>query len=199
MLKNWKKKMIAILLIFTMTFSNFALVGKTYAATVLDGIFGIGSDDTGDTGSSNVEFDAYFKTSQDSKTSKAVSSDIKNTDLLIGAKVKVKNSGYLKDAKILFGDGEELNFVINDEVQVQTEEEKEVANGIEVNESEVVIGDGLTNESELEFNPTLFPDKFDILILFVVCVISILSIISFGTTLHRYAITPVNIEPAHNT
>ena len=150
MLKNWKKKMIAILLIFTMTFSNFALVGKTYAATMLDGIFGIGSDDTGDTGSSNVEFDAYFKTSQDSKTSKAVSSDIKNADLLIGANVKVKNSGYLKDAKILFGDGEELNFVINDEVQVQTEEEKEVANGIEVNESEVVIGDGLTNESELE-------------------------------------------------
>lgn len=142
MLKNWKKKMIAILLIFTMTFSNFALVGKTYAATMLDGIFGIGSDDTGDTGSSNVEFDAYFKTNQDSKTSKTVSSDIKNSDLLIGATVKVKNSGYLKDAKILFGDGNELNFVINDEVQIQTEEEKEVATGLEVNESEVVVGGG---------------------------------------------------------
>ena len=68
MVKNWKKKLIAILLIFTMTFSNFALVGKTYAAYVAEGIFGNKQEDTGDTGSANVQFDAYFKTSQDSMT-----------------------------------------------------------------------------------------------------------------------------------
>ena len=126
MLKNWKKKLIAILLIFTMTFSNFALVGKTYAAAIMEGIFGSKQEDAGDTGSSNVEFDAYFKASQDSKTSKTVSSDIKNTDLMIGATVKVKNSGYLKNAKILFGDGKELNFVINNEIQVPSQTQDEV-------------------------------------------------------------------------
>ena len=113
MLEKWKKKLIAILLIFTMTFSNFALVGKTYAAYLADGIFGNKQEDAGDTGSANVEFDAYFKTSQDSKTSKTVKSDIKNSDLSIGLTVKVKNSGYLKDAKILLGDGKELNFKTN--------------------------------------------------------------------------------------
>ena len=124
MLKNWKKKLIAILLIFTMTFSNFALVGKTYASSVMAGIFGTKSIDPGDTGSSNVEFDAYFKTSQNSKSSKTVRGDINDSELFIGATVKVKNSGYLKDAKILFGNGKELNFKINELVQipVQTEE-----------------------------------------------------------------------------
>ena len=148
MLKNWKKKLIAMLLIFTLTFSNFALVGKTYAASMLDGIFGIKQDDAGDTGSSNVEFDAYFKTSQDSKTSKTAKSDIKNPDLLVGVTVKVKNSGYLKDAKILFGNGKELNFVINNEVQVQTE--KEVATGVEVNESEEIFGGEVTTSRALK-------------------------------------------------
>ena len=50
---NWKMKLIVMLLIFTLTFSNFALVGKTFAASIF-------SDDKGDTGSANVEFDASF-------------------------------------------------------------------------------------------------------------------------------------------
>lgn len=154
MLKNWKKKTIAILLIFTMTFSNFALVGKTYATD----FFGGKDKDPGDTGSSKVEFDAYFKTSQDSKATKNVSSDIKNSDLLVGATVKVKDSGYLKDAKILFGDGKELNFVIKDEVVVENQTEKvegdsnspsteETVIGGELSTDEEVIGGGFTEES----------------------------------------------------
>ena len=142
MLKNWKKKMIAILLIFTMTFSNFALVGKTYAAYMMEGIFGSKQEDAGDTGSSNVEFDAYFKANQDSKGSKSIVADIKSEDLSVGVTVKVKNSGYLKDAKILFGNGKELNFVIQNEIQVpiQTEElEKEQAEeSLDVEQEEVV-------------------------------------------------------------
>ena len=164
MLKNWKKKVIAILLIFTMTFSNFALVGKTYAATIFSGIFGNDSKDAGDTGSSNVEFDAYFKTSSDSEKVKSASSDIKNSDLIMGATVKVKNSGYLKDAKILFGDGKDLNFVINDKVEVQTEETKEPASVNEANVSEeVTVGGSSEDDGEeviggsvfVEDNPTV--------------------------------------------
>ena len=37
--KSWKTKLIAMLLIFTLTFGNFALVGKTYAASILDVLF----------------------------------------------------------------------------------------------------------------------------------------------------------------
>jgi len=118
MLKNWKKKVLAMLLIFTMTFSNFALVGKTYAAYFIDGIFG-GKEDTGDTGSINVEFDAYFRANQNSNQSKTASSDIKATGLYVGLNVKVKNSGYLKDAKILFGDEEEVNFAVQAENLVE--------------------------------------------------------------------------------
>ena len=54
MLKNWKK-IIAMFLIFTITFGDFALVGKAYATSIFDGIFKE-EQDAGDTGSANVEF-----------------------------------------------------------------------------------------------------------------------------------------------
>ena len=58
MLKNnWKMKLIAIMLIFTLTFCDFALVSKVYAASLLEGFT---QEDKGDTGSANVEFDASF-------------------------------------------------------------------------------------------------------------------------------------------
>ena len=56
MLKNWKK-IIAMFLIFTITFGDFALVGKAYATSIFDGIFKE-EQDAGDTGSANVEFNA---------------------------------------------------------------------------------------------------------------------------------------------
>jgi uncharacterized repeat protein (TIGR01451 family) len=118
MLKNWKKKLIAMFLIFTLTFSDFALVGKTYAASIFDGIFG--SDETGDTGSANVEFDAYFFDAENSD-SESIKSDIKNDNLMMKFTVKVKDSGYLKDAKILIGNGETLNFKMSTDEVVANE------------------------------------------------------------------------------
>ena len=107
MLKNWKK-IIAMFLIFTITFGDFALVGKAYATSIFDGIFKE-EQDAGDTGSANVEFNAYiFDNENDENTS--VKSDIKNDKLNLKMNVKVKNSGYLKDAKILLGNGKGLNF-----------------------------------------------------------------------------------------
>lgn len=195
MLKNsWKKKLIAMLLIFTLTFADFALVGKTFAASIF-------SNDEGDTGSANVEFDASFviskeveeesnadktvgsveesdesvtntesteessdntlaqntttNTSVDSTTTenatedvvvndestettenvtadtevtaestepstdleteeaKDVKADVNTDRLSIKLNVKVSNDGYLKDGKIILGNGEELNFSIN--------------------------------------------------------------------------------------
>ena len=89
MLKNvWTKRLIAMLLIFTLTFANFALVTKTYATSIFDGLF---SDDKSDTGSKNIEFDAYF-VSGDSK-SKEVKSDVNSGELNIGLTVKVLENG----------------------------------------------------------------------------------------------------------
>jgi len=119
MLKNWKKKLIAMILIFTMTFGNFALVGKTYAASIFDGIFG-GDEDTTGTGNKNIEFEAYFIDEQ-SENSTSIKSDVKNENLMIGVNVKVKDSGYLKDAKVLLGNGEELNFKIDSTDLVENE------------------------------------------------------------------------------
>ncbi len=123
MLTNWKKKLVAMFLIFTLTFSNFAIVGKAYASSIFDGIFG--SKDTSDTGSSNVEFDAYFFDAQNSQ-SKEMKSDVNSEDLNLGLTVKVLKGGYLKDAKIILGNGEEVNFKIVNDPKVETEQSSEV-------------------------------------------------------------------------
>lgn len=215
---SWKKKLIAMLLIFTLTFADFALVGKTYAASLIDAF-----SNKGDTGSANVEFDASFVVSKEAQESsetevknetetssntvtntaneattenevenkaentsngvtnsvmvqsgssntteneanttnetnevenstnevtnetkntvsnqvtvqsgsskldnqvgtaikteetKELEADVNSTNLSLKLNVKVSNSGYLKDAKIVLGNGEELNFAINSE------------------------------------------------------------------------------------
>ena len=178
---NWKKKLIVMLLIFTLTFANFALVGKTFAASILDAF----SNDEGDTGSANVEFDVSFvvpvreeaeesteteqvetqdsvqetntsaveqeenlaadqeetatdnsvnttqsvetnevtettdeateQTVSESEEVKDLAADVNENELQIKLNVKVSNSGYLRDGKIILGNGEELNFAINSE------------------------------------------------------------------------------------
>lgn len=74
----------------------------------------------GDTGSSNVEFDAYIFDAQNSNT-KTIESDIKNETLDLKLALNVKNSGYLKDAKILLGDGKTLNFKFDSDAISQNE------------------------------------------------------------------------------
>ena len=71
------EKILAIILIFTLTSANFAFVTKSYA-TFAGGIFSGKSD----TGNKNVEFEAYFKTG-DEKAASAMS-DGNNKDLVIG-------------------------------------------------------------------------------------------------------------------
>ena len=105
---NIQKKLLAIILIFTLTFANFAIVTKAYATSFAETIFGTNSD----TGHKNIEFDAYFET-EDNKTSSVIS-DVNNKDLAIKFDLGVKDSGYLKNAKVeLLGSNEkELNFEV---------------------------------------------------------------------------------------
>ena len=106
--KNWKMKIMAMLLIFTMTFGDFALVSKVYAASILDGL---NQEDRGDTGSINVEFDASFILGEEN--SKKATLDVNGEDLNLALTVNVKESGYLKNAKILVGKDDDANFEVN--------------------------------------------------------------------------------------
>lgn len=135
---NWKKKMIAMLLIFTLTFADFAFVSKVYAASILDGFK---SEDQGDTGSANVEFDANFVIAEEN--SKKAKADVNSEDLNLRLALKVKENGYLKDAKILIGKDAEANFEVNldgfENNDVQTFEDDTVTlNQIDAN-NEVII------------------------------------------------------------
>lgn len=100
-------KMIAILLIFTLTSANFLFVGQSFAVS-LDDLFGTST-------TTNVEFDAYFNTEANDKAVSVIS-DVNNDNLAINLTLSVKDSGYLKDAKIKI-EGEpnkELNFVLGE-------------------------------------------------------------------------------------
>ena len=111
------EKLLAMMLIFTLTFANFALVTKSYAASFAEVVFGVGSD----TGSRNVSFDAYFEVEGERGTS--IISDVNNKDLFINTSLNVKKEGYLENAKveIVGANDEELNFDIREEISEESE------------------------------------------------------------------------------
>lgn len=129
MLKNKiLEKLLAIILIFTLTFANFAFVSKAYASSLVETIFG----DKSETGHENIGFEAYFGTGETYESS--VISDVNNEELAIGMKLNVLENGYLKDAKIAIveaGEGEGLNFELKEkeelDLYVQSVEDNVIA------------------------------------------------------------------------
>ena len=114
MLKNKiLEKLLAIILIFTLTFANFAFVTKSYASSIVDVFLGNDSD----TGHENVLFESYFETEEEKSSS--VISDVNNEELAISMDLNVKEAGYLKDAKIAIVESEEgkgLNFKLKEQI-----------------------------------------------------------------------------------
>ena len=93
-------KLLAGILIFTLTFANFAFVSK-HSVTYAMGFIGDLADEIGsETGHKNVEFDAYFET--EGENSHSVISDVNNSEISISLSLGVKKAGYLKDAKVEF-------------------------------------------------------------------------------------------------
>lgn len=129
MLKNKiLEKLLAIILIFTLTSANFAFITKSFASSFAETLFGTKSD----TGHKNVGFEAYFGTEDEKETS--VISDVNNEELAISMKLDVQKSGYLKDAKIEIAETEEgngLNFEVKDFKGEKQEEETEVTEDVE--------------------------------------------------------------------
>lgn len=106
-----KKKLLAMLLIFTLTFSYFAVVTEAIAATSFVSLFGGSSNKENE----NVEFQAYLQNGEE--TSNDLVSDVNNENLAIQLKLDVKNSGYLRNGKVEIKpqEAEELNFVIKED------------------------------------------------------------------------------------
>lgn len=113
-----RKKLIAMFLVFTLTFSHFAVLTESLATTGFVSLFGASSD----TGNENVEFEAYL--ANEEETSNALVSDVNNQNLAIGLKLDVKESGYLKNGKVEIKpqENEELNFKIKEENGVAEQE-----------------------------------------------------------------------------
>ena len=89
-----RKKLIAMFLVFTLTFSHFAVLTESLATTGFVSLFGASSD----TGNKNVEFEAYLANGEE--TSNALVSDVNNQNLASDLKLDVKESGYLKNGKV---------------------------------------------------------------------------------------------------
>ena len=134
------EKLLAIFLIFTLTFANFALVTKSYAASFTEVLFG-----ANDTGSKSVEFDAYFEVG-DTKGASIIS-DVKNKDLSLNVGLNIKNKGYLKNAKIeLIGNEENpINFEVREQVQ---------------NENQIIVDSNEEENSNVE-NNTIIEENVD--------------------------------------
>jgi len=156
MLKNkMSQKVLAGILVFTLTFANFAFTTESLATSILDSWFG----EEVSTGHENVEFDAYFGAEKDKSYS--VISDVNAEELAITLDLDVKDSGYLKDAKIAIKSAEEeekLNFKLKGEFEetetIQSVEENVISlKQIDFN-SEVVLNIPIEYQNEEYVNET---------------------------------------------
>ena len=109
LVKSITKKVIAIALIFTLTFANFALVTKSYATGLFAKIFA----DMGSTGSKSVEFEAYFVSGEEKVQN--LEADVNVEDLKLYFDLNLLDEGYIKNSKISIvkaAEDKELNFKI---------------------------------------------------------------------------------------
>ncbi len=147
MCKKFLEKLLATVLIFNLTFVNFAFVTQSYAASFAEMIFGTSSD----TGSKNISFDAYFEVEGENGTSMV--GDVNSKNLFINANLNVEKEGYLQNAKIeiVGANDEELNFDIREEIS----ENSEVVQSIE-NEQDITnqAGDVQADEEQSQ-EPTV--------------------------------------------
>lgn len=105
------KKLLAMILVFTMTFSYFGVVTEAIATTNFVSLFGGNSD----IGNENVEFEAFLSNGEEN--AKKIVCDVNNENLAVKMELDVKNSGYLKNGKVEIKaeNDEDLNFAIKED------------------------------------------------------------------------------------
>ena len=106
-------RVIATLLVFTLTFANFAILGSFLTES-------IARDNTQNnlTNADNVKFTVYLDEEDMSKTTE--DADINSEDITLYASVKVENEGSLEKAKISFANS---NFKLKDSDEQEVEVE----------------------------------------------------------------------------
>ena len=137
MLKKKLNKLMAIILIFILTFTNFAFVTESYASSFFDVLLG------NNPGSDNVTFKAFFEM-ENGEEKREKTSSVNNQDLVIRINLSVENTGYLKDGIIEIKENAEnpkLNFVIK-----PIEELPEFVQSIEEN---VIVLKQITNSENV--------------------------------------------------
>ncbi len=134
------QRILAIFLIITLTFANPLLITKSFAASIFD--------DSGDTGSKNVEFTASFKADDDD--SHTAICDVNSQDLAINLKVNVKDKGYVKNAKVaIVPEDGELNFALKGTTQEVEKELEQTAAEVTRMNAEAFVSSGAFDDEEL--------------------------------------------------
>ena len=128
-------KLLAILLVLTLTFANFALVGS-YIGEAIAAEIDLNNQDSSTNDNENVSFELYFD--ETNKTNQ-VSKDINAKDLVLYASVNVFDGGVLKNAKIELADID-TNFELQDSVNSES-----------LNLGTIQSGEGETLELPVEF------------------------------------------------
>ena len=99
-----KIKLMAIMLIISLTFSNFAILGSVMEKAISSYAEDMNLDtQTNETNSENVKFDAYLMTGADNEKIREQTADINSQNAILHLEVSVQGAGYLDNAKIEFG------------------------------------------------------------------------------------------------
>lgn len=153
-----KNKIIAFMLVLILTLTQLSLVGiygkEVYATDPNLEKQGV------NTNNDNVEFDAYFKV--DEKVTHIATSKVSGGNSIY-AKIKVNNTGYLKNAQIQFKDanGKDVNFKLINQTKNTIIQKIDVENKI-ITLNQINSGEEKVVELPIEFNYSekISPEEF---------------------------------------
>lgn len=116
------KKFVAILIVFLLTLSEFSPLMTSYVWAL---------EDVKD----NVEFKGYFS-SESAENASSFVCDVQESTLKLNFEIKVTDKGYLKSGVLKFGDN--LNFSVKEETELQIKDNQIKVKTIAQNESELI-------------------------------------------------------------
>lgn len=100
-----KIKLMAVMLVITLTFSNFAILGSIMEKAISSYAEDIDLNaQTNETNNSNVKFDAYLMKDSTGGKIRETAADINSGETKLHLEISVEGEGYLNNAKIELGD-----------------------------------------------------------------------------------------------
>ena len=100
-----KIKLMAVMLVISLTFSNFAILGSVMEKAISSYAEEIELEEqTNETNNSNVKFDAYLMEYSDGEKIREITADMNSNDAVLHLEISVQGEGYLDNARIELGD-----------------------------------------------------------------------------------------------